>query len=57
MTLLGQFHPDCIPLLSMAVGVTTCRLIEDTLKLKANIKWVNDVVVNNKKVSGVLVRT
>ena len=57
MTILGYFHLNLIPLLSLAIGVTTNRLIQEHLKLNSSMKWVNDVIINNKKISGVLIRT
>lgn len=52
------FHPDLD--LSDAVSVTTAtsvavvRAIEKLTNLKPQIKWVNDIYINNKKACGIL---
>lgn len=43
------------PVLSMAGALATCRAIEETSRLRASLKWPNDVLVRDKKVAGVLV--
>lgn len=40
--------------LSLAGGVAVAETVEAALKLAAQIKWPNDVLVNRKKVAGVL---
>lgn len=40
--------------LSLAAGVAVAETVEAELKLSAQIKWPNDVLVNRKKVAGVL---
>jgi BirA family biotin operon repressor/biotin-[acetyl-CoA-carboxylase] ligase len=57
MTILGEFHANSIPLLSLTVGLATSELLKQYLNLKSGIKWVNDVFVNDKKVSGALIKT
>ncbi len=41
-------------LLSLVAGIASCKTIKDHLRA-ASIKWVNDMVCNNKKLCGVLV--
>lgn len=51
-------HPNTV--IQNAVGITTaacvavCRAIEKTVNIIPQIKWVNDVYVNDKKVCGIL---
>ena len=40
--------------LTAAAGVAVCRAIESLTDIKPEIKWVNDVLVDGKKVSGIL---
>lgn len=41
-------------LITTAAAVAVCEAIEDTSKKSAQIKWVNDVLIDNKKVCGIL---
>lgn len=41
--------------LTALCGVSVCKAIESLTDLKPEIKWVNDIYVNNKKVCGILV--
>lgn len=40
--------------LTALCGVSVCKAIESLTDLKPEIKWVNDIYVNNKKVCGIL---
>jgi BirA family biotin operon repressor/biotin-[acetyl-CoA-carboxylase] ligase len=42
------------PELSLVAGVAVADAVEETLGLSAQIKWPNDVLVNRKKVAGIL---
>jgi BirA family biotin operon repressor/biotin-[acetyl-CoA-carboxylase] ligase len=42
------------PELSLVAGVAVADAIEEALGLSAQIKWPNDVLVNRKKVAGIL---
>ena len=46
-----EFNPG---LLTTAVALAMCRAIEKKLAASPKIKWVNDVVVDGKKVCGIL---
>ena len=41
-------------LLSTAVSVAICRAIEVVCGIQTQIKWVNDIYLNEKKVGGIL---
>lgn len=42
--------------LLMAIGaIAVCELIRDKFNLSAHIRWPNDVILNNKKVAGIIV--
>jgi BirA family transcriptional regulator, biotin operon repressor / biotin---[acetyl-CoA-carboxylase] ligase len=43
-----------LPELSLVAGVAVADAIEEALGLSAQIKWPNDVLVNRKKVAGIL---
>ncbi|MCQ2484998.1 MAG: biotin--[acetyl-CoA-carboxylase] ligase [Clostridia bacterium] len=53
-------HPksDFFSLTTITCGtaVAVCRAIEKLTDLKPQIKWVNDIYIDNKKVSGILCR-
>ena len=48
------FDIDKALFVTMASAVATCRAIEKICPIKAEIKWVNDIFVNEKKVCGIL---
>jgi BirA family transcriptional regulator, biotin operon repressor / biotin---[acetyl-CoA-carboxylase] ligase len=43
-----------LPELSLVAGIAVADALEETLGLNAQIKWPNDVLVNRKKVAGIL---
>lgn len=51
-------YPDTAPdetlHLTAAAGIAVCRAAEALTKLKAEIKWVNDIYINGRKVCGIL---
>ncbi len=44
---------DYDPILSIKIGVAIARALED-LDIKSSLKWPNDVLVNDKKICGIL---
>lgn len=53
--LLANKSPDFDPgLLTTATAIAVTRTLEKTLALKPTIKWVNDVLVDDKKICGIL---
>lgn len=51
-------RPECLPekapLLTLVAGISVCEAINEITGLKSYIKWPNDVIINNKKVAGIL---
>lgn len=45
---------DKIPQLTIIAGLAMCETIQEITGLEVQIKWPNDLVVNNKKVCGIL---
>lgn len=43
--------------LSSHVAVALCKAIEDECNLFTKIKWVNDLLIDGKKVAGIIVKT
>jgi BirA family transcriptional regulator, biotin operon repressor / biotin---[acetyl-CoA-carboxylase] ligase len=55
------FRPECaairIGLWSLGAAVAVARAIEENLTLPARLKWPNDILVHNKKISGLLMES
>ena len=51
-------RPQCQPAqlmhLTCAVGVAVCNAIEETTGFRPDIKWINDLIANKKKLGGIL---
>ncbi|KYK34047.1 MAG: hypothetical protein AYK22_01025 [Thermoplasmatales archaeon SG8-52-3] len=51
-------YPDLPPesgmLITMAVSISVAQAIKETTGMNAKIKWPNDLLIRNKKVSGIL---
>jgi BirA family biotin operon repressor/biotin-[acetyl-CoA-carboxylase] ligase len=45
---------EALPFISIMAGVAVARAIEKSTNLKTTVKWPNDIIVNGKKVGGVL---
>lgn len=56
MTFLLRPHinPNNASMLTLIAAMAVAKGIEDETGLKAGIKWPNDIIVNRKKVSGIL---
>jgi BirA family biotin operon repressor/biotin-[acetyl-CoA-carboxylase] ligase len=48
------FSPSAAPILTLMAGVATQRALYTTTGLSADIRWPNDLLVNGKKVAGIL---
>ena len=53
--LLRPFAADRTPLLPLAVPVAVCEAAEAVAPVRCQVKWPNDVWVDERKVAGVLV--
>lgn len=47
--------PAQIMPISLLAGLCICKALEDVAGLKCQVKWPNDVIVNGKKIAGVLI--
>ena len=46
-----------INMISVISAVSVCEAINDISQLKTNIKWPNDILINEKKLAGILIDT
>ena len=49
-----NFSPDQAPLISIAAGVAVAEILSEYCPSLVQLKWPNDVLLNKKKVSGIL---
>ena len=56
LVLVNTLLPESSLLLPMAAGVACCEVLRH-YGLEAHIKWVNDTLVDNRKISGILTET
>lgn len=54
LLLRPQLNLQCAVLLTTAVSVAVCRAIEEVCGQIVQIKWVNDIYFNDKKIGGIL---
>lgn len=56
MTLLlrPKFTPDKASMLTLVMALAVTRAVEAECRVKAKIKWPNDIVVDGKKICGIL---
>ena len=51
-------RPDCAPTelmhLTCAAGVAMCDAVEKTCGVRPGVKWINDLVLNRRKIGGIL---
>ena len=50
-----NFEPSYTSLFPMATSLALAVSIEKTLKIKTELKWPNDITINEKKVAGILI--
>jgi BirA family biotin operon repressor/biotin-[acetyl-CoA-carboxylase] ligase len=55
MLLKPSMHPNEIAEIALLLGIALNRTLNGKYSLKSLIKWPNDVLVNNKKIAGMLV--
>ena len=56
IVLRPRIEPRYLPLITLMSGVAVCDTLVG-LGLKPDIKWVNDILVNERKISGILAET
>ncbi len=49
--------PDALPLLAMALGLAAQRAVDEGAGVACDLRWPNDVLLNEKKLAGILVQT
>ncbi|MCL1909903.1 MAG: biotin--[acetyl-CoA-carboxylase] ligase [Kiritimatiellaeota bacterium] len=49
-----RIAPENVPSLTLLAGVAAAEAIHDTARVPARIKWPNDILINGKKVAGLL---
>lgn len=49
-----EFSPEKASCLTIVMALAVARAIEEMTPLRASIKWPNDIVINKKKVCGIL---
>lgn len=50
-----EIAPSQAPLMALLAGVATAKTIRKLHKVKAELKWPNDIQINDRKVGGVLI--
>ena len=54
LTLRPRIDPQDAPILNLAAAVAVCEAVEDVCQIRADIKWPNDLLFNDRKVCGIL---
>lgn len=49
-----QMEPNQAPMITLLMAMAVAKAVQETCGLEAQIKWPNDVVVNQKKICGIL---
>jgi BirA family transcriptional regulator, biotin operon repressor / biotin---[acetyl-CoA-carboxylase] ligase len=49
--------PDVLPVLAMALGLACHRAVDDAAGVACDLRWPNDLLLNEKKLAGILVQT
>ncbi|MDH3329021.1 MAG: biotin--[acetyl-CoA-carboxylase] ligase [Desulfobulbaceae bacterium] len=57
LILRPEQHPDRLSLLTLAVGLICCSIVEKVSGLDVKLKWPNDLYLANKKLGGILSET
>jgi BirA family transcriptional regulator, biotin operon repressor / biotin---[acetyl-CoA-carboxylase] ligase len=57
LSLLLYPSPEKLPCLTMLAGLAAAESIEESIPVRTDIKWPNDVLINGKKVAGILVES
>ncbi len=54
MVLYPDIMPTEIPQITLVTGIAVMRAINNVTGLKTQIKWPNDIIINGKKLAGIL---
>jgi len=54
LVLRPRIKPTQAPGITLVMGTAVCRAVRKVTSLEAGIKWPNDIIINNKKVCGIL---
>jgi BirA family transcriptional regulator, biotin operon repressor / biotin---[acetyl-CoA-carboxylase] ligase len=57
MILRLSVSPDAMPILTMALGLAVQTAIDDLAGVSCDIRWPNDVMLNEKKLAGIMVQS
>ena len=57
MLLRPQLDPIDLPKITLVAGVAICQALEQVCQLSPGIKWPNDLLVEGKKIGGILCET
>jgi biotin-[acetyl-CoA-carboxylase] ligase BirA-like protein len=49
--------PDALPVLTMALGIAARRAIDEVTGVQCDIRWPNDLLLNGRKVAGIMVQS
>lgn len=49
-----QLTPNSLPIVTLLLGLATAEAIQRTTSLSCDLRWPNDVLVNDRKVAGIL---
>ncbi len=52
-----KLPPRSLPVLTMALGLAAQRAIEDTCEVRCDLRWPNDLILNEKKLAGIMVQS
>ncbi len=56
IVLRPDLRPDSLPVLTLALGLAAADAIAETSGLKCDLRWPNDVMLEGRKVAGILVQ-
>jgi BirA family biotin operon repressor/biotin-[acetyl-CoA-carboxylase] ligase len=48
--------PDALPVLTMALGLATQCAVDDIAGVSCDLRWPNDLLLNDKKLAGIMVQ-
>ena len=48
--------PDALPVLTMALGLAAQRAVDDLAEVACDLRWPNDLLLNEKKLAGMMVQ-